>query len=190
LVLVKDEELFVEIHLHPKPIEMEPLLVTAERVRKHLEAEGFYERRESGRGFFLSPDELRRRPPVNEVEVIRRAPFVYLNPKWDGSSIIMKSWGRDCVPTLYVDGSEIHWLPERQGVVEDWVNFADIVALEVFRGQAEIPLRWAGWNADCGVILVWTVWGEQRARSRASGGGGGGSGEGTVPEPVPWFPFL
>jgi hypothetical protein len=48
-----------------------------------------------------------------------------------------------------VDGNRINSAPEH------WVNPEDIVAVEVFRGEAQIPLQWGGMET-CGVILIWT----------------------------------
>ena len=163
----------VEIFLHPKPIELDPLLVTAERIRTELQRQGFYIRKAKGYGYFISPEDIRRRPPINELELIRRAPFVYLNPQFVGSEarIVLRAAGRPCTPVLFVDGVERTWWPGRAGVVQDWVNFAEIVAVEVFRGYWEIPHEWALIDNSCGLIMVWTIWSEQRSKRRGGGGG-------------------
>ena len=83
----------------------------------------------------------------------------------------MKRFGRDCTPVLLVDGWQANWLPGRTGVLEDWVNFADIIAVEGFRGLGEMPQEMPTFATDgmglndCGLILIWTLWGDQRARS-------------------------
>lgn len=58
--------------------------------------------------------------------------------------------------------------------LEDHVNFADIVAVEVFRGTAEVPPELALGFEECGVIMIWTVWSERRSK-KAGGGGGAAS---------------
>ncbi|MFC1791711.1 carboxypeptidase regulatory-like domain-containing protein [Gemmatimonadota bacterium] len=171
LDLINNQLITIDMHLLPKPLRLEPIMVTAERIRAELARQGFYDRRDSGRGFFVSPEEIRRRPPINELEVIRRAPFVYMNPGREGNAMIMRAMGDTCTPILFVDGWEISWFPGRVGIVEDWVNFSEITAVEVFRGFAEIPLDWAAWTNDCGLVLVWTKWSEQRSKKRGGGGG-------------------
>jgi hypothetical protein len=52
--------------------------------------------------------------------------------------------------------------------LEDHVNFADIVAVEVFRGHSEIPQELAVGMEKCGVVMIWTVWSEVRSKK---GGG-------------------
>jgi hypothetical protein len=99
-----------------------------------LERQGFYERRERGRGFFLTPLQLKARPPITEAEVLGRAPFVEIRRSWTGSTVRMREGGRACKPKIFVDD-----FPAYGSTLEDYVNFADIVALEVYRGHAEIP---------------------------------------------------
>jgi hypothetical protein len=163
----------IEVFLHPKPIELDPLLVTAERIRTELQRQGFYRRKGKGYGYFISPDEIQRRPPVNELEVVLRAPFVYRSEQFAGSEsrVVMRASGRPCIPLLFVDGIERTWWPGREGVVQDWVNFADIVAVEVYRGYWEIPQEWAIIDNTCGLIMIWTIWAEQRRKRRAGSGG-------------------
>lgn len=152
----------IDISLSPQPLELDPLLVSAERIRTELQRQGFYERMERGRGFFLTPEELKRRPPITEAEVIRRAPFIELDRSWTGSRVLMRNLGRACDPKIFVDDVQM-----RKGdLIEAHVNFADIVALEVYRGFAEIPQDLAVGDEKCGVIMIWTVWSELRRKRR------------------------
>jgi hypothetical protein len=162
-----------DIFLHPKPIELAPLLVTAERIRTELQRQGFYKRMEKGYGHFITPEEIRMRPPINEMELVMRAPFVYRDPAFLGSEsrIQLRAMGRACTPVLFVDGMERQWWPGREGVLQDWVDSSDVIAVEVFRGAAEIPTEWALFDDSCGLIMVWTIWSEQRSRRRGGGGG-------------------
>ena len=165
LDLATGEETTYDIYLEPEPLELDPLLVTAERIRSELERQGFFERLERGRGFFMTPAYLKRRPPITEAELIGRAPFVEIQRSWTGSRILMREAGRQCAPMMFIDDMEV-----RGGNLEDHVNFADIIAVEVYRGYAEIPQELAvGWNS-CGVVMVWTVWSELRSK-KAKGGG-------------------
>jgi hypothetical protein len=171
-VLAAGDELIMDVYLDPDPIELEPIVARAERIRRELERQGFFRRRELRNGFFLTPAQLRTRPPVTEAELLGRSPFVEVHRGWNGSRISMRSAGRECEPKLFVDNIEIRPNSSRQDhvTVEDHVNFADIIALEVYRGYAEIPHELStGWENTCGLIMVWTKWSELR-----SGGGGGG----------------
>jgi hypothetical protein len=168
------EEVHLDIFLAPAPIALEPLSITGNRVRQELERQGFWRRREKGTGFFLTPGQLAVRPPVTEAEVIDRAPFVFLDRemRWDGTIPTMRSFGQVCVPAVLVDDIQVP-VGRPSGVnplepppsLEEFVNFADITALEVYRGLGEIPPELALPFESCGVIMIWTVWSELRNRT-------------------------
>ena len=162
--LGEGEEITTDLYLVPDPLVMDPLEVSAERVRSELERQGFYERMAKRRGFFLTPSHLKTRPPITEAEVIARAPFVEIDRSWTGSRVLMLSGGRRCRPDILVDNFGV-----TGEHLEDNVNFADIVALEVYRGSAEIPYELAVGFSGCGVIMIWTVW--SQLRSKKAGGG-------------------
>ena len=54
-----------------------------------------------------------------------------------------------CEPTWYVDGVEVHSFHENTPI-------NDVYGIEVYRGAGEVPGEFAGSNAACGVIVVWT----------------------------------
>jgi hypothetical protein len=54
-----------------------------------------------------------------------------------------------CEPTWYVDGVEVHSFHENTPI-------DDVYGIEVYRGAGEVPAEFAGSNAACGVIVVWT----------------------------------
>ena len=161
LDLAEGDTVDTDIYLVPAPLELDPIQVSAERIRSELELRGFYRRREIGHGFFLTPEQLKARPPVTEAELVARAPFVELNRMWNGTQIQMRYRGRPCTPILFVDDIEV-----RGGNLEDFVNFADIIGLEVYRGFGEVPMELAIIDNSCGVVMIWTVFSEQR-RKRA-----------------------
>ena len=165
------DEAHLDIFLVPAPIALEPLSITGNRVRQELERQGFWRRREEGTGFFLTPGQLAVRPPVTEAEVIARAPFVYLDRRmrWDGTIPTMRSFGQACVPAVLVDDIPVPvgrpvGINEPPPTLEEYVNFADITALEVYRGFGEIPHELTMPFESCGVIMIWTVWSERRNR--------------------------
>lgn len=54
-----------------------------------------------------------------------------------------------CQPTWYVDGVEVHSFHENTPI-------NDVYGIEIYRGLGEVPAEFAGSNAACGVIAVWT----------------------------------
>jgi hypothetical protein len=55
----------------------------------------------------------------------------------------------NCLPTWYIDGLEVHSFQENTPI-------RDIYGIEIYRGTGEIPAEYAGSNAGCGVIAMWT----------------------------------
>jgi hypothetical protein len=142
----------VELAVAPDPVALDTLVVMSrrQRISAALQTQGFYDRQQQGVGSFLTEQQIRRWATVNVGDVLRHAPFV--TSEWSlggGSTIYVHKYGR-CQPTIYVDANRINSSPD------DWVNPEDIVAVEVYRGQAEIPLEWGGTGESCGVILIWT----------------------------------
>ena len=165
VTLVEGSEVSADVYLRPNPLLLEPLLVSAERIRTELERQGFFRRREIGHGFFLTPSHLKARPPISEAEVLGRVRFVEIDRSWNGSRALLRSRGDTCNPAILID----NLIVKKGDSLEDHVNFADIVAVEVFRGTAEIPPELALGFEECGVIMIWTVWSERRSKKRSGG---------------------
>jgi hypothetical protein len=54
-----------------------------------------------------------------------------------------------CQPTWWIDGVEVQSFHENTPI-------RDVYGIEVYRGAGEIPGEYAGSNAACGVIVIWT----------------------------------
>jgi hypothetical protein len=154
--LSEGDSLAIDISLSPEPLELDPLSVEARRQRMEakLTWHGFYERQRQGFGSFLTPEQIERWPAINAVDILEHAPFVHIERRGvaQGPRVLVRKYG-ECEPTIYVDERKIP--PYPLGNVDAEVRPEDIVAVEVYRGTTQIPLRWAGYET-CGVILIWT----------------------------------
>jgi hypothetical protein len=54
-----------------------------------------------------------------------------------------------CQPTWWIDGVEVQSFHENTPI-------RDVYGIEVYRGTGEVPGEYAGSNAACGVIVIWT----------------------------------
>jgi len=54
-----------------------------------------------------------------------------------------------CQPTWWIDGVEVRSFHENTPI-------RDIYGIEIYRGAGEVPGEYAGSNAACGVIVMWT----------------------------------
>ncbi len=115
-----------------------------------LERRGFYQRRETGNGRFLTRTEMARSRLLSDA--LREVPGIDVISGAGGALVVSgRSTGR-CPLAVFVDGS---YTTIRN---VDELTLEGIEAVEVYRGPAEIP---AGFNAPvydrtCGALLVWS----------------------------------
>jgi hypothetical protein len=141
-------------------LRMEEIDVTVDRPMRDELVE-FYERRELGLGWFIGPGDIERRQPQRPSDLLRTVPGVEVTPvRFDKSTIrFRRSVGnRPCEPSLFVDG--IH----TRAMDLDDIDRSDLLALELYRGPAELPGEFSRSASDCGAIVAWTrVYGDPRS---------------------------
>lgn len=170
------EELAVELILAERPIELEPIVVV-ERRQGYLAETGFYMRNDRGLGRFMTRTDIEKHRPTFITDVIRRVAGVTVTGRGVVGEIRMQGtkrlmgWrdipatggtgtgGLECRPTIYLDGamarpggdSDRSYTP-----TNDLVRPEDVEAIEVYRRSSEVPARFSGAFAGCGVIAIWT----------------------------------
>jgi outer membrane receptor for ferrienterochelin and colicin len=104
-------------------------------------------------GEFILEDELESRgyPPV--ADALRTLPGVRVR----GSGLFRQTVSlRNCTPAVYLDGF-IAYKPESGSpmYVLSEVAPMDVEAIEVYKGAATLPPEFAGFGANCAVV-IWT----------------------------------
>lgn len=142
------------------------LEVEVERSPLRYSLSEFERRRKTGNGYFVTPEMIKRQDPDHPSDVLRRVPGVSVGGRVNGEAEIRFVHSTtNCYPTLYLNG--ILW--PRHNVDELSPN--EILAMEVYRGTSEVPLRFHGTGReDCGVIVVWTRQGGTMDSIPRSGG--------------------
>lgn len=131
-------------------LRVEEINVTVERERRG-KLSGFENRRRTGQGHYLSPEEISERNPQNSSDLLRNVPGVQVGAYSMGQAPVRITRGsRDCEPSYYLDGMPVH------GFHIDQLNRDDIMAIEVYRGPSETPPQFAQRARGCGVLVVWT----------------------------------
>jgi len=140
----------VNVYLHPEPIELDSLLVEAERQRilPHLETQGFYRRLEEGFGSFITPEEIEKRNPRYFGDLFRN--IIGVRFRADGTVDLGPRCGRSGGQVWLDGGLTVKGLP-----LMELVNISDIQAVEVYRSVASIPIQFAGAEGGC-AIIIWT----------------------------------
>lgn len=141
-------------------LRMEEIDVTVDRPMRDELVE-FYERREIGLGWFIGPGDIERRQPQRPSDLLRTVPGVEVTPvRFDKSRIRFRRSvaNRMCEPSLFVDG--VH----TRAMDLDDIDRSDLLALELYRGPAELPGEFSRAASDCGAIVAWTrVYGDPRS---------------------------
>lgn len=171
--LGQDGVLTVEFRLERNPVTLDTLDVSVERQDVSLELMGFYERQRIGFGKFLGPEEIERKPAVKTTDLLRMIPRVRIKefgfglppgapggrriPQHRSAVTIAGSVsvrGEACYPVVLIDGIIVS--KEQPADLDSLISPSDIRGIEVYRGQAEMPLTLpSAWNS-CGAIVLWT----------------------------------
>ena len=148
----------LEINLVPAPTELDPLVVTAIRPRR-LEVGGFYERKYYGElvsgGTFFTLEDIDRRRPVRITHMLADAPGIRLRCPGSGFRDCWvespRASGGGCELRGYLDGSPV---PVRD--LDSIVLPVEVAGIEVYQGPAQLPPEFAGYDARCGAVVIWT----------------------------------
>lgn len=120
----------------------------------------FEHRRLTGRGQYMTGDEIEKTGAIRLQDVVRTFRGVHVSCGGGaGCFIQMTRAPMRCLPEYIVD--------ERvDNEFGPAVAAPDIQALEVYTGPADVPGEFAGRNAGCGLIVIWTKSGPPRSRRK------------------------
>ena len=141
----------IDIGLVPAPVEMEPIVATVTRLRR-LEIKGFYERKRwgelLGNGYFFTPEYIERWQPSSiGMLVSSHVPGITSNLR---NRRMSAGFSRlTCKMKYYLDGIELRGMPVP-------ISPREVAAVEVYKGPASLPAEFAGSDARCGAVVVWT----------------------------------
>lgn len=120
----------------------------------------FERRRRTGRGQYLSDEQIRASGAANVSDATRGMRGVTLHCGGSavrGCRIQMARAPMNCEPEYIVDG-------RADNMFGPTTPIRDIVALEIYTGPSDVPGEFAGTNAGCGVVVMWTRTGPPRRR--------------------------
>jgi hypothetical protein len=159
-------EFDLDVKLEPLPVELEEVVVEGDRTIYDFSGRlrDFNRRRRSGLGRYFTRQDIERRRPYNVSDLLARVPSVSVIPTVSGNNIVrMRGWRGLCKPALYIDGIKLFDSPLDLGDGMSWLEDIDqlvmpdeIAGIEVYRGPAQTPVEFGMFEADCGVIVIWT----------------------------------
>jgi hypothetical protein len=154
----------VEGRVSPDPIEVEGIEVhgTSQDWFRRMDGLKWRMDRGSESDYILAEQlEVRNYPPV--AEALRSVPGVTVRRYgFDWKVIVSRCRRGDFLrspsPVIYLDGIKVY-KPDRDGDLQSilsQITTMDIEAIEVYKGGASVPAAYAGSDAQCGVILIWS----------------------------------
>lgn len=163
-------QLRMGIELSTQPIELAPIVVTEQR-RGRLAQVGFDERRSRGFGTFVEVDDFMRARASRVTDFVRNQTFiphpVQVNQFGDEDLVLVPLCRG--FPAVYIDGMLVRQggappprtslrnaPPPSPPALSTMVPPSAVAAVEVYRRASQVPPRWRGVDAGCGVIVIWT----------------------------------
>lgn len=127
--------------------------------RSRLAADGFFQRQNLGGGTVLDVADIERRSPRHLADVLRGG-VLGVRVRDGRFGPVATSWRSGCQMDVYLDGVYSSILTQSL----DAFSADGLVAVEVYRGATQIPLRYrrlagaagGGRAGACGVVLAWT----------------------------------
>lgn len=138
-------------------IPLEGIEVSVRSRTWYSQMEGLRVRMQTGlRGDFVTATEIEARgyPPVEET--IRELPGVRIIK---ASAFDYDIRFRNCEqqPVVFVDGIQTNQPEDGEPLrILKMIHSMDILAVEVYRGAASVPAEFAGPDAMCGALVIWT----------------------------------
>jgi Carboxypeptidase regulatory-like domain/TonB-dependent Receptor Plug Domain len=147
----------VRAQMRPEAIGIEGIEVTARSRNWFRKMDGLRFRMSRGLGGdFVLAEQFEQRGYPSVVQTLRDMPGVDIS-KADPFNYDVRFRNCELPPVLYIDGIQVN-KPERQEPLSDLTTLStvDVQAVEVYRGAGSLPAEFAGPDAMCGAIVVWT----------------------------------
>lgn len=141
--------------------QLAPVKVTAQAPDFDYRLRDFEIRRASGRGQYLTDEQIQASGAANIQDAVRTMRGVLLDcagTVFAECRIRMARAPERCMPEYYIDGQLDNYFGPKTPI-------RDVVGIEVYTGPSDVPGEFAGTNAGCGVVVLWTRSGPKRKRS-------------------------
>lgn len=168
-----DDPRYWTIRLDPRPVSAEGFIVEVEQQTMALRQVGFYERREKMNGVFLDQLAFEESTAPTLGDMLRRSTGLSVTPQ--GEPYSMRTMGNlgvmrqnangsgACLPAVYVDNIKVRdgglpasWERNAQSLEVLAPPPSQLEGMEFYHGNASIPGAYAGLDARCGVLVLWT----------------------------------
>jgi hypothetical protein len=157
----------VRVSLSTLKAVLDTVKITATRLRS--DDNGFEDRRQTGLGRYLTPEDIAKQNPGSLSEVFRSIPglrFEY-DDELVEKRIRMRSGFGSCEPAIYINGQAMTTMAAdsaKSGLatvtltsddIDTWLRPRDVTGIEIYAGD-NTPVQYQQGMSGCGSILIWT----------------------------------
>lgn len=147
ITLEEGAEVDVVAELALEAIALEPVVVTSTR-RSRLDSNGFFDRRRTLSGRFITRDDIEARRPMYLADLLRMVPSLRVTPLANGQGSVVTGRG-GCFPTYYLDGVRL----VESASLDMFIPPSDLEGVEVY-GSSSTPPQYQG--SRCGTVVMWS----------------------------------
>jgi hypothetical protein len=148
-----DTEVTVTFHLRTSAHVLDTARIESKALRDKMV--DFERRRASGRGTFITRDDIEQRNPLTLADLLRTVRGLTIRTSGVRTEIRFvransRTDGVDCPPELVLDGVRTF------DATVDEVDLGEVEGIELYRGLGQIPAEYLSRTAGCGVVIIWT----------------------------------
>jgi len=134
------------------PYVLDPLLVEQRPGFSEERRRAFERRRQAGRGYFLTDEDIKRENARSLGDLLRHVPGVRMQCRGSmaGCTVRMARAPRECKPDFVVDG-----FAASNSTSLDMPSIG-IIGIEIYRTLSETPMEFLRTDNQCGMIVIWT----------------------------------
>lgn len=160
----KGFEVPVEITMSVVAQILAPLTITGRPIPISRDLDEFEFRRKQAHGTFFTREDIERRSPADMLALFRDVAGMRVTPDAEGNFNVyfLRAPTRGdalCLPAVYLDGMK---MSARSGggnplqSLSSTIQPDKIYGIELYSGASRIPGLFAGSDAACGVVAIWT----------------------------------
>ncbi|HEY6809448.1 MAG TPA: carboxypeptidase regulatory-like domain-containing protein [Gemmatimonadales bacterium] len=138
-----------EVDVAPTVVALDPMVVQGRAGFEERRRAEFEERRQGGRGHFITAADIVAANATNLGDLLRNVPGVQLVCRNEGCQVRM-SRSPTCPVEFFVDGLPATFATNVH------LPVVGITGIEIYRDESEIPTIFLKGNSSCGVIAIWT----------------------------------
>jgi len=153
LQLAEGQDLVQDFELERRDVTVKGVDVVAQPERSWRTEEAFEQRRLSGRGFFITREDIHNRRANTLADLMRVVPGVMTTCRSGNCVVQMGRSTRQCRPEYFLDG-----YPATFSTGPNFpINYVGIRGIEIYRDPSEVPQEFQRPGLLCGVIAIWTI---------------------------------